>query len=61
MRHLTDKPLDPAWDGALDASFKTMLADHRGKNRLASQTFAHPAVSGGANQSDHSRPAVELF
>jgi hypothetical protein len=58
---LTERPLDPDWDGTLDVTFKTMLADHLKKYRMASQTVTHLAVSGGANESDHSRPAIELF
>ena len=61
LQHLTERPLDPDWDGTLDVTFKTMLADHLKKYRMASQTVTHLAVSGGANESDHSRPAIELF
>jgi methyl-accepting chemotaxis protein len=61
LQYLMELPRDPAWEGALDANFKTMLADHLGKYRMASQTATHLAVSGGENSSDHSRPAIELF
>ena len=61
LQHLMERPLDPDWDGTLDVTFKTMLADHLKKYRMASQTVTHLAVSGGANEADHSRPAIELF
>jgi methyl-accepting chemotaxis protein len=61
LLHLTERPLDPDWDGTLDVTFKTILAGHLEKYRMASQTVTHLAVSGGANESDHSRPAIELF
>jgi methyl-accepting chemotaxis protein len=61
LQYLMEKPCDPAWDGTLDVTFKTILAGHLEKYRMASQTVTHLAVSGGANESDHSRPAIELF
>jgi methyl-accepting chemotaxis protein len=61
LLYLTEKPCDPAWDGTLIETFKAMLADHLKKYRMASQTITHLAISGGANESDHSRPAIELF
>jgi len=61
LRRLMELPLDPAWDGALNATFKAMLADHLKKYRMASQTVTHLAVSGGAPATDHSRPVIELF
>jgi hypothetical protein len=42
-------------------TFKAILAGHLEKYRMASQTATHLAVSGGTNQTDHSRPAIELF
>jgi hypothetical protein len=38
-----------------------MLHDHLGKYHMASQTATHLNVSGGVNEQDHSRPAIELF
>jgi methyl-accepting chemotaxis protein len=61
LHHLTERPLDPDWDGTLDVTFKTILAGHLEKYRMASQTVTHLAVSGGADETDHSRPAIELF
>ena len=61
LLYLMEKPFDPAWDGALNVTFKAILADHLSKYRMASQTVTHLAVSGGTKLSDHSRPAIELF
>jgi methyl-accepting chemotaxis protein len=61
LQNLMETCLDPASGGVLDANFKTMLADHLKKYRMASQTATHLAVSGGENSGDHSRPAIELF
>jgi hypothetical protein len=61
LLYLMEKPCDPAWDGSLDVTFKAILADHLKKYCMASQTLTHMAVSGGANQADDSRPAIELF
>jgi methyl-accepting chemotaxis protein len=61
LQNLMEKPCDPAWDGTLDMTFKAILAGHLEKYRMASQTATHLAVSGGTNQTDHSRPAIELF
>jgi methyl-accepting chemotaxis protein len=48
-------------DAPLEATFKSMLADHLGKYRMASQTATHMSVAGGTNGQDHSRPPIELF
>jgi len=61
LRYLTERPFDPDWDGSLDATFKTILAGHLKKHRMASQTATHLAVSGGATPIDESGPAIELF
>jgi len=61
LQYLIERPLDPAWEGKLDTTFKTMLADHLKRYRMASQTVTHLALSGGAASDDHSRPAIELF
>lgn len=61
LQHLMELPGDAAWDGTLDATFKTMLADQLKKYRMASQTVTHLTVSGGMIESEQSQPAVELF
>jgi hypothetical protein len=61
LRYLTERPFDPDWDGSLDVTFKTILAGHLKKHRMASQTATHLAVSGGATPIDESGPAIELF
>ena len=48
-------------DAPLEATFKSMLDDHLGKYRMASQTATHMSIAGGKNNQDHSRPAIELF
>jgi len=58
---IAEKPSDPDWDGELDQTFKSLLAAHLGKYRMASQTATHLAVSGGAVSSDNGRPSIELF
>jgi len=42
-------------------NFKTMLAGHLDKYRMASQTATHIAVAGGRAKSDYDGPAIELF
>lgn len=61
MQHLSEMPLDPSWDGRIDLTFKTILAGHLNKYRMARQTLTHIAVAGGGAASDHGRPAIELF
>jgi methyl-accepting chemotaxis protein len=61
LQHLKEKPCDPAWDGTLDVTFKSILAGHLEKYRMASQTATHFAASGGAAETGQSRPAIELF
>lgn len=58
---LAEKPGDPAWDGQLERTFKTILADHLGRYRMASQAVTHRSVAGVGSAGDHSRPAIELF
>ena len=59
---LSEKPEDPDWDGTLDRTFKSILAAHFSRYRMASQEITHQAVSGGkSSSSDHSRPSIELF
>jgi len=61
LQSLMERPSDIAWDGALDVTFKAMLAKHLTNYRMASQTITHLAVSGGKTEGDHSHPAIELF
>ncbi len=61
LQMLCAKPDDPAWDGQLDLTFKAMLASHLSRYHMASQTMTHLAVAGGTFESDHGRPAIELF
>jgi methyl-accepting chemotaxis protein len=61
LQHLTERPLDPDWDGTLEVTFKTILAGHLKKYRMASQTVTHLAASGGAARIEESGPAIELF
>jgi methyl-accepting chemotaxis protein len=64
LLRLTEKSADNNWDGQLDLTFNTMLANHRSKYRMASQHVTHTNVvsgGGGASEQDHTRPAIELF
>ncbi len=61
LLQLCKQPELPGWNGSFDTTFKTMLAEHLDKYRMASQTVTHLNVAGGANDQDHSRPAIELF
>lgn len=58
---LSEKPCDPQWDGRLERTFQTILADHLGRYRMASQAATHQSVAGVDTAGDHSRPAIELF
>jgi methyl-accepting chemotaxis protein len=61
LLRLAERPDRPGWDGLFDITFKTLLESHLSSYRMASQTITHLAVSGGSSDSDHSRPAIELF
>ncbi len=61
LQMLAEKPDDPEWDGHLDQTFKTLLAAHFNRYRMASQTVTHLVVSGGAGSIDKGGPAIELF
>jgi methyl-accepting chemotaxis protein len=61
MQHLSGKMADFGWNGESDLTFKELLAAHLSRYRMASQTLTHLAVAGGKLNSDHSRPAIELF
>jgi methyl-accepting chemotaxis protein len=61
LEDLARTPDDPNWDGKLPHTFKSLLASHLGRYRMASQTVTHLAVAGGDIGADHSRPSIELF
>ncbi len=61
LRMLAEKPDEPSWDGHLDQTFKSLLAAHFDRYRMASQTVTHLAVSGGTAEVDSGGPAIELF
>jgi hypothetical protein len=58
---LSDMPGDPAWDGKLEKTFKSLLAAHLDQYRMASQTVTHLALSGSATGAEQGRPSIELF
>ena len=52
----------PGVNGLLETNFKSLLANHRNKYRMASQHVTHAnVVADMAGNQDHSRPAIELF
>ena len=62
--HLTtlgEKPDRPGWNGLFDTTFKSLLASHTDRYKMADETVAHAAVTGIETSHDHSRPAIELF
>jgi len=61
LLRLTERPERPGWDGLFDTTFKTLLASHLRSYKMASQTITHLAIVGGNSESDHTRPAIELF
>jgi methyl-accepting chemotaxis protein len=61
LQGLARKLDDHDWNGHLDRTFKEILAAHLSHYRMASQTATHLAVAGGIADSDHDRPAIELF
>jgi len=61
LLQLAERPDRPGWDGLFDTTFKTLLESHLNSYKMASQTVTHLAVAGGSSESDHSRPAIELF
>jgi methyl-accepting chemotaxis protein len=58
---MSGKTCDSEWFGDFESNFKDMLEAHKDSYRMTSQTVTHLAVSGGATQLDHTRPAIELF
>jgi methyl-accepting chemotaxis protein len=61
LLRLTESQNPPGWEGIFDTTFKTLREAHLDKYKMASQTKTHLAVAGGTSNSDHSRPAIELF
>lgn len=61
LQGLTSKLVDPTWDGNIDITFKDRLDRHLKEYVMASQSATHNAVVGGKAESDHGRPAIELF
>lgn len=61
LLRLAERPDRPGWDGLFDTTFKGLLESHLNSYKMASQTITHLAVAGGDSDSDHSRPAIELF
>ena len=61
LLRLAERPDRPGWDGLFDTTFKGLLESHLSSYKMASLTITHLAVAGGSSESDHSRPAIELF
>ena len=61
LLQLTGSQDRPGWDGVFDTTFKSLLESHLSRYKMASQTAAHIAVTGGVSSDDHSHPAIELF
>jgi methyl-accepting chemotaxis protein len=61
LLQLCERSERPCWNGSRDTSFKTLLAEHRGKYHIASQHITYTNVAGDTNDRDQSRPAIELF
>jgi methyl-accepting chemotaxis protein len=61
LLQLAETPERPGGDGLFDTTFKSLLESHLNSYKMASQTRTHLAVAGGSSDSDHSRPAIELF
>ena len=61
MQHMSEKAYDFVWNGEFDRTFTEMLETQKSKYRMASQTVTHVNATGGKDDQDHSRPAIELF
>jgi methyl-accepting chemotaxis protein len=61
LLRLAARPDRPGWEGLFETTFKGLLDSHLSTYKMASQTVTHLAVAGGGSDSDHSRPAIELF
>ncbi|MGD0481845.1 MAG: methyl-accepting chemotaxis protein [Terracidiphilus sp.] len=61
LLRLAERPDRPGWDGLFVTTFKGLLDSHLSSYKMASQTVTHLNIAGGSSDSDHSRPAIELF
>jgi hypothetical protein len=61
LLRLAERPDRPGGDGLFDMTFKALLESHLDSYKMASQTITNLAIAGGSSDSDHSRPAIELF
>jgi len=61
MLWLGDKHDDFGWDGTIASNFKTILASHFDRYKMASQTKAHKTAAGESHNDGDSRPDIELF
>ncbi len=55
---LSDRPDDPQWDGKLERTFQTILANHLDRYRMASSTATRKSLTGIDRSGNHSRPAI---
>ena len=61
MQHMSETTDEFVWRGKFDRTFNEMLEAQKGRYRMASQTVTHVNATGGKDDQDHSRPAIELF
>jgi methyl-accepting chemotaxis protein len=61
MQHMSKNANDFVWEGKFDRTFAEMLETQKSKYRMASQTVTHVNATGGKDDQDHNRPAIELF
>jgi methyl-accepting chemotaxis protein len=61
LSRLSEMSDRPGWDGLFDTTFKSLLASHTDRYKMADETVAHAAATGIETSHDHSRPAIELF
>jgi methyl-accepting chemotaxis protein len=61
LQWLSEKRLNPRWDGHLDFTFKALLAAHLETYSMASQTETHNSADGGVAAKRDNCPAFELF
>jgi methyl-accepting chemotaxis protein len=61
LMRLSDTSACPGWDSQFQTNFKSLLESHLSQYKMASQTITHLGIAGGSSDSDHNRPAIELF
>jgi methyl-accepting chemotaxis protein len=61
LHALSGKLDDSSWDGRLDVSFASLLANQISSHKMASQSATHHGVLGAMAGADNARPAIELF